>query len=297
MYDHYLHTDLALEAKEALTHTPEHASGIKVWEQHYPTPPLTITHVEILTKNAAQKIGKPRGTYLTLESPALASSDKKERQALSGFLARSLTDMLPIRENPKAPPTILVVGLGNRTVTPDSLGPLVVDQLSISRHLYREYGQSVFQTPIPYLLSAVVPGVMAQTGMETLEIIKGIVAVTKPDLCLVIDALASRSIKRLNRTIQLSDTGIHPGSGVGNHRHGITKETLGIPVLSLGVPTVVDAATIVTDSLAGDSLCSHRLSPALKSMFVAAKDTDETILRLSTLLSDAINLVFSPKPE
>ncbi|MBE5906582.1 MAG: GPR endopeptidase [Lachnospiraceae bacterium] len=294
MNNYPLRTDLALEAQEALTHTPQEDSGITVTKRTDKGAHLQTTHVQILTENAARKIGKPKGNYITLESPALETSNDREHRILSRAIATNLVDMLPLRPNYQTPPTILVVGLGNRNVTPDSLGPLVIDHLAISRHLYREYGQSAFTEPIGFLLSGIVPGVMAQTGMETSEIVKGIITITRPALCIVIDALAARSIKRLNRTIQLSDTGIHPGSGVGNHRHGLTKETLGIPVFSLGIPTVVDAATIVSDVVSEKGGKPLSLPPSLHSMFVTPKSVDETILRLSFTLSEAINLAFGP---
>ena len=152
------------------------------------------------------------------------------------------------------------------------------------------------------MVSAIAPGVMAQTGMETSEVVKGIVEEIKPDFVIAIDALAARNTKRLNRTIQIADTGINPGSGVGNHRMGITQETLGIPVIAIGVPTVVDAATIVRDTIENfaDSVepsekheaINQLIAPHLYGMFVTPKDIDETILRLAGLISDALNILF-----
>ena len=217
--------------------------------------------------------------------------------------------------------SVLVVGLGNREVTPDALGPYVVDQLNITRHIVQEYGKYAIEEENGRSVSAVVPGVMAQTGMETAEIIKGIVQETSPDLIMVIDALAARSTKRLNRTIQISDAGIHPGAGVGNHRSAITKDTMGIPVIAIGVPTVVDAATIVNDTMenfiaaleTSDSLrgvgvvlqgynsaekyelVKELISPHLNGMFVTPKDIDETIRRISYTISEALNILFSGK--
>lgn len=144
---------------------------------------------------------------------------------------------------------VLVIGLGNRQVTPDALGAYVADNLVITRHIIKEYGRYAMGEEQANMVSAIVPGVMGQTGMETLEIVKGVVDETKPDFAIAVDALAARNTKRLNRTIQIADTGIHPGSGVGNHRSGLTMETLGIPVIGIGVPTVVDAATIVNDTM------------------------------------------------
>ena len=288
-----IRTDLAMEARESLTHTPHEDKGIKVSEQFLSPGSIKCTTVEILTENAAVSIGKPRGTYITLESAEMDIDDGEHHSEISDALANTL---LPFIHSTSTPVSLLVVGLGNRNVTPDALGPNVVDQLQVTRHLYKEFGNAAFYKPCKYLISSIIPGVMAQTGMETLEIVKGIVEQTKPDYVIVIDALAARSTKRLNRTIQISDTGIHPGSGVGNHRNGITKETLGVPVISIGIPTVVDAATIVADSLfleQGDEILEEVLVPGLRTMFVTPKDIDSSVRRLSYTLSEGLNQAFS----
>ena len=215
--------------------------------------------------------------------------------------------------------SILVVGLGNREVTPDSLGPCVADHLSVTRHIVKEYGKYAIGVDDAPMISAVVPGVMGQTGMESAEIVRGIVSETNPDVIIAVDALAARNSKRLNRTIQIADTGIHPGSGVGNHRNGMTMETLGVPVIGIGVPTVVDAATIVNDTMenfiralessdslkgVGEVLRSYNagekyefvkelISPHLNGMFVTPKDVDEMVHHISHTLSEAINMLFS----
>ena len=217
--------------------------------------------------------------------------------------------------------SILVVGLGNSAITADSLGPHVVENLHITRHMIREYGLQSLGKEKMHRISGIIPGVMAQTGMETAEIVQGVVKETKPDMILVIDALAARSSKRLNRTIQISDAGIHPGAGVGNHRSVITKETMGIPVIAIGVPTVVDAATIVNDTMENFiaaletsenlkgvgvvlqgynsaekyELVKELIAPHLNGMFVTPKDIDETIRRISYTVSEALNLLFSGK--
>ena len=190
-----------------------------------------------------------------------------------------------------------MVGLGNRNVTPDALGPLVMDNLKITRHLFKEFGLT---EEGKNQVSALVPGVMAQTGMETLEIIRGVVDETRPDMVIVVDALAARSIKRLNRTIQISDAGIHPGSGVGNHRCRLNHETLGVPVIAIGVPTVVDAATIVYDAIGQTELeedqvqdLREQMAPGLNTMFVTPKDIDETVKKVSYTISEALNIAFS----
>ena len=213
---------------------------------------------------------------------------------------------------------MLIVGLGNREVTPDSLGPLVVGNLLITRHVVKEYGRYAMGKEKVNSVSGIVPGVMAQTGMESAEIVKGVIEETSPDLLVVVDALAARSTKRLNRTIQITDTGINPGSGVGNHRNAINSESMGIPVISIGVPTVVDAAVIVNDAMENmlhameeaeslksienvlntfnvaekQELFRELLSPQLNTMFVTPKDIDETMKRLSFTISEALNMVF-----
>ena len=208
-----------------------------------------------LERRTGEDDGKPVGTYLTLEVPDMASADdgyhREISETLAGFLEKYVENEETKNRNADNEKehskekgcSILTVGLGNREVTPDALGPYVVDQLNITRHMVQEYGRYGVEEE-SRIVSAIVPGVMAQTGMETAEIVQGVVKETKPDMILVIDALAARSSKRLNRTIQISDAGIHPGAGVGNHRSVITKETMGIPVIAIGVPTVVDAATI-----------------------------------------------------
>ena len=216
----------------------------------------------------------------------MMEEDEEYHKEISVELARIIRELVPLEQKDMS---LLVVGLGNREVTPDALGPNVVDQLFVTRHMIREYGRAALEGKRANEVSSLVPGVMAQTGMETLEIVRGIVAETKPDQVVVIDALAARSSKRLNRTIQISDAGIQPGSGVGNHRNSLTRETIGIPVLAIGVPTVVDAATIVYDATGDRS----SVPPGLNGMFVTPKNVDEMIRRLSFTISEALNLALS----
>ena len=197
--------------------------------------------------------------------------------------------------------SVLVVGLGNRDVTADALGPFTVDNLYITRHIIKEYGKDAYHNSKIKQISALIPGVMAKTGMETVEIIKGVISETKPDVIIIIDALAARSVKRLNRTVQITDTGIHPGSGVGNYRQALTDENLGVPVIAIGIPMVVDAGTIVCDALekvskeyagAKESLnfIRNNSNLQLNNMYVTTKNIDETTKRLSFTLSEAINM-------
>ena len=244
-------------------------------------------------------MGKPIGTYVTMEAPALVEPDEDYHREISECLARELEEMIPDSEKEQS---VLVVGLGNREVTADALGPQVVDNLFVTRHIIKTYGKAAYNCSRINTISSIEPGVMAKTGMETAEIIKGVIHETKPDVLIVIDALAARSTRRLNRTIQITNTGIQPGSGVGNHRNALTQESLGVPVIAIGVPTVVDAATIVGDALEklmGDDsefdglkyMGQHRLVFAeLNNMYMTGKDIDAVIKRVSFTISEGINI-------
>lgn len=241
-----IRTDLALETKEKFEEERAEVRGVAVKEEYNEEKDIRTTTVTIETENGAKTMGRPQGVYITLEAPNLSVPDEGYHREISKELAKHMRSLLP----PKKNLSILVVGLGNREITPDALGPDVVSNLHITRHIIREYGAEGAGEEAVHSISGLVPGVMAQTGMETLEIVQGVAEETKPDVIVAIDALAARSIKRLNRTIQITDTGISPGSGVGNHRNGLNQETLGKKVIGIGVPTVVDGATIVRDSMA-----------------------------------------------
>lgn len=293
-----IHTDLALEAKERYEEDNVEIRGVCIEEEYNEEKDIRTTLVKIETENGARAMGRPQGSYLTLEAPNLSIPDEGYHREISEELARQVKKLIPEKKEL----TVLVVGLGNRQVTPDALGPDVVDNLKMTRHIILEYGAQVMGEQNMYQVSGLVPGVMAQTGMETLEIVKGVINETRPDVVIVVDALAARSTKRLNRTIQITDTGIIPGSGVGNHRNGLTKETLGVKVIGIGVPTVVDAATIVQDSMEKllqtleekekKEFLEEMIPPALYSMFVTPKDVDETMKRLSYTISEGLNRVF-----
>ena len=315
-----IRTDLALEEKERFESDQVEVQGVVLEEEYDKEREIRVTTVRIETENGAKTMGKPVGTYLTIEAPNLSSPDEGIHREVSEELAKYLIEVMkkiiPESEQDKE---VLVIGLGNRQATPDALGPYVTDNLNVTRHIVKEYGKYAAPEEMNCVVSAIVPGVMAQTGMETAEIIKGVVRETKPDLLIVIDALAARNSRRLNRTIQIADTGINPGSGVGNYRNAITKETTGVPVIAIGVPTVVDAVTIVSDTmenllsaletseslkgvglvLGGYSeaekyeLIKELIAPNLNSMFMTPKDIDETVKRLSYTISEGLNLAFS----
>ena len=313
-----IHTDLALEEKERFESDHVEVQGVILEEEYDKEREIRITKVKIETEKGARAMGKPVGTYITMEAPNMAVPDEEYHREISEELAKYIKELIKIE---KEDYVVLVAGLGNRQVTPDALGPHVVDNLAITRHIVKEYGKYAMGEDAVHMTSAIVPGVMAQTGMETLEIIKGIVKETKPDLVIAVDALAARNSKRLNRTIQIADTGINPGSGVGNHRNGITEETIGVPVIAIGVPTVVDAATIVNDTMENliaaletsetlkgvgvvlqgynatekYELIKQLISPHLNGMFVTPKDIDETIKRIGYTISEGLNILFSER--
>lgn len=293
-----IRTDLAVESTEKFQADQVEIRGVEIRENYDPETDIRTTVVKIVSENGAKAMGRPQGNYITIEAPNLSVPDEDYHREVSGEIAKHLRELLKLNEER----SILVVGLGNQGITSDSLGPHVVNNLKVNRHVIREYGLKGENGQIMHRLSAIVPGVMAQTGMETSEIISGIVAETKPEIVIAIDALAARSTKRLNRTIQITDTGIHPGSGVGNHRNGLTEETLGVQVIGIGVPTVVDAATIVHDSMAHllevldekeqKEFLDEMVSPQLYGMFVTPKDVDETIKYLSFTISEGIHMAF-----
>lgn len=309
-----IRTDLALEQKERFDSDHIEIQGVILKEEYDDEKEIKVSTVKIETEKGAKTMGKPVGTYVTMEAPKMASIDEEYHLEISCELKKHLLQFLKQLDCKN----VLVVGLGNRNVTPDALGPLVIDQLHITRHIVKEFGKYALDSNTTYIVSAIVPGVMGQTGMETVEIIRGVVKETSPEAIIVIDALAARSSKRLNCTIQIADTGIHPGSGVGNHRNGINEETVGVPVIAIGVPTVVDAATIVNDAmenliLALESskalrgvgvvmqgynaaekyeLVKELISPHLNGLFVTPKDIDDTMQRISSTIADALNSLF-----
>lgn len=310
-------TDLAVEETEQHQNENETPfSGVSIDEYTAERIPLHITRVVIQNEVGARTLGKPVGTYITLDAIQMNHNDGDYHREISRALSEQLTKLMQPFLTDRCTPSILAVGLGNADVTPDALGPKVLNNLMITRHLQSgEFKLPSFPADAASVCG-IIPGVMAQTGMETAEIVKALTKQIKPDLIVVIDALAARSITRLGTTIQLSDTGIHPGSGVGNHRHSLTKESLGVPVIAIGVPTVVGAAAIVTDTLdtlievlRGETdtqgfasalndmssdekyaLVRELLEPRFGPMFVTPKDIDETVKRLSFTISEGINM-------
>ncbi len=286
-----MRTDLAMENQEKFERDHVEISGVEI-EKKKRKAEIQTTIVKITSDHGAKMMGKPKGTYVTIEAPLLLTADEAESQKAAEEFTRCLCGLLPETYG-----SVLVVGLGNRSITADALGPETVEQLIVTRHLVRAYGKEGCE------VSALTPGVMAQTGMEAVEILRGTAEQTKPDVILAVDALAACSIHRLNCTIQITDTGIWPGSGVGNHRNALNKETIGVPVIGIGAPTVVGAGTIVHDAVAGvlesleesemDEFLGEVISPALESLYVTTKEIDEMVHRLAGVLAAGLNQAFS----
>jgi len=298
---HRIRTDLALEVRESFQDDDVEIRGVELKEEYDKKNNIRISILTIKDEKGARAMGKPIGTYITIEAPDISKEDEDYHRKVSDEIAKYLKKLAGDLKKEE----ILIVGLGNREVTPDALGPMVVDNLFITRHLIKEYGKEFKEKNNLGCISAISPGVMAQTGMETVEIIKGIVRETKPKLIIVIDALASRSVHRLNTTIQLTDTGINPGSGVGNNRKAINEESVGTKVIALGVPTVVDAFTIVADTMTKymqemgfseediGKFISEIREKQIENMFVTPKNIDDSIKRISYTVSEALNSCFA----
>lgn len=308
----HFRTDLAIENAEMFQESEE-LQGIRIQEETGRISGIRVTKVTVENEVGAEQLGKSIGEYITLEVPELDQTDVSYHREITMEIVQQLKALVPNLKDKK----ILVAGIGNRQMAPDALGPLVADHLFVTRHLIQTYGAESEITRGMGCVSALAPGVMAQTGIETREILLGAVKETHPELLIVIDALAARSVRRLNKTIQITNTGIAPGAGVGNRRYGIDEDSMGIPVIAIGIPTVIDAATIVND-VVGNLLSimdetRNRLSeriwegvaafdeqeryqlvrelmePEMMNMFVTPKNIDEIITQMSYTLSEALN--------
>lgn len=277
-----------------------------------------ISRVRIKTPEAAERMGKKMGNYITLEAPGLKEKDSVLQEKVSQLLAQELAEVMQLDKEAKK--TVLVVGLGNWNVTPDALGPRVIGDLLVTRHIISL--EPTVLGPGFRPVAAISPGVLGLTGIETGEIIQSLVERIKPDMLVVVDALAARKMDRLYTTLQIADTGINPGSGIGNKRLAINKETIGVPVLALGVPTVVDAITIAADAMdklaeamsreaaKGSSiyqvlqelswdekkaLLAEVLTPYNGNLIVTPKEVDTLVADIARLMAGAINAALHPK--
>ncbi len=310
-----IRTDLAVEARELFAHSNASSETDGIETQEEKTKTYLFTKVRITQEDAAKKLGKPLGSYLTIESPLLRQNDTECRNDVIKLLSQELRTLANLKEHA----CVLVVGLGNWNITPDALGPKVVKRLLVTRHLQDTLPEELSASVRP--VAAISPGVMGLTGIESGEIIQGVVEKMHPDLVIAIDALAARRFHRINAAIQMSDTGICPGAGVGNRRMTLNHDSLGVPVIAIGVPTVVGAATLVHDtmdrlleelqrhtdqsspfyemlrSMNPDEkydLIEELLTPDGENMFVTPKEVDAVIDHLADIIANAINTALHP---
>lgn len=307
-------TDLAVEAREIYKNIyKKEADGVIVEENQRDD--IKITTVDVKTEDGAIKIGKPMGKYITIDIPEFTHYDGEVMDEVASVLSDSLKDIIKVNVDK----SVLVIGLGNWNVTPDALGPKVVEKIMITRHLHEIMPDSIDDSVRP--VCALAPGVLGITGIETGEVIKSLVERVKPSMVICIDALASRRLERVNRTIQIGTTGISPGAGVGNKRMEINEKNLGVPVIAIGVPTVVDAATIVNDAmdLVLDEMISQSssggqfytmlksidknekgymikslLNPYVGDLMVTPKEVDVVIDSVSKIISNGLNMALQP---
>lgn len=271
-------TDLALERCENLDKKSLEGVHIEVIEK----PDAKITRIDVLNEKGEKTVGKPKGRYVTVEVTPFA----RHAQFIDGSLgavAEEIRRILPEKGS------VLVAGLGNMSITPDALGPKCASMIFATRHITGELLRSTGLSGLRCVTS-VATGVTGETGAEAGEIIKGVVQTLSPDVVITVDALAARNVNRLGTTIQMCDTGIVPGSGVGNSRQEISKKTVGVPVVSIGVPTVVDAATLIMDCMGEEK----RVSEKAETMMVTPREVDLMIERAAKLTSLAINCALQP---
>ncbi|MDK2822186.1 MAG: spore protease [Clostridia bacterium] len=306
-----INLDLALEAHEAIRgQRGGEIPGVKLQEETFDT--AQVKTVTVLDQRGASIIGKPPGKYITLESNVLRINNKAYHKQLSETLAQKLKEILPFHSENNS---VLIVGLGNWNATPDALGPKVVEKTMATRHLYGKVPEELTNGLRP--VSTIAPGVLGITGIETAEIIRGIVEKTNPNLIIAIDALAAGDVSRIGATIQLANTGINPGSGVGNKRSGINQETMGIPVIAIGVPTVVHASIIAHDIIESfveqmkarpplteltkelhppmlKMIIDQVLQPYSNSLMVTPKEVDDLIENTSKVIAMALAEALHP---
>lgn len=317
--NYYPVTDLAIEISDALKLDQVEGfeiPGVEISEKEIQDENIKVTRVRVLNEEGEKQMGKPKGDYITIECPLIKQNVPSVHEKVIDYLSQAIASLLPEVEG--RPLNVLVIGLGNRFATPDTLGPKVVNQVFVTRHVALK-APELMDEDVAYL-SSFAPSVMGLTGIETAEIIEGVVDNVKPDCVIAIDALAARHVSRINSTIQISDTGISPGAGVGNKRKELNEKTIGCKVIAIGVPTVVDTATLVSDTLGQvinlmvkesehspvfDILSSaseqdhyelvkESLGEEVKDLFVTPKEIDEIMEYLSSIISNSINIAVHP---
>lgn len=281
-----IRTDLAMES--AVLDQQSLPSGVKLWrEEKYGVP---VTVVELKSQSAAEAIGKPKGTYVTVELGQVLRREKDSFADAVNAISDYLRQMLSLSESLP----VLVAGLGNREVTPDAIGPLTADHVLVTRHMLKKMPKE-FGGFRP--VSALVPGVLGTTGLESAETVRALTERTEAAAVIAVDAIAARDTQKLCSTVQLSSAGITPGSGIGNSRLALDRESLGVPVISLGVPTVTDAATMAADLFerSGQAVDEEQLRAASTGMIVTTSDIDRRVREISRVLAFAINSALQPQ--
>lgn len=297
-------TDLALEVKESFDGDGGEIEGVSLEKETIVLDEnneyeINVSTVVIMNEKGRQAMNKPEGSYITIEVGDILSVKDEQYNKMCDEVRKQIETLTGNLTGKK----LLVAGLGNRFITADSLGPKVIDMLEVTRHYAREFGSDFLSRYEMVEACAIAPGVMAQTGMESEEIIKSISEKICPDVIIVIDALAARSVKRVTSTIQITDTGINPGQGVGNHRIGLNKESIGTKVIGIGVPTVIEAEVIVQDRIEEfmysrgllqreiNELINDMSESAIRNMYVTTKNIDESVERMGELIADSINSI------
>lgn len=271
-----IRTDLAMEAHElSRKEDKQKIDGVEAISENIGG--LNVTRVSIFNENGAKALAKAQGRYVTIEAPQIRYSPEEYQKAVE-VIAKELSQMADITEDKLT----LVAGLGNREITPDALGCEVVSGLFVTHHM-KQHMDEIFKKPLSGVC-AIAPGVLGTTGIETVDIIKGITETINPDLVIAVDALAAADIRRVCTTIQIADTGIQPGAGVGNNRKGLNKETLGVKVIAVGVPTVIDAA----------SISNAQIPKELSPLMVTTKDIDLVIEKMAKAVANGINKALQP---
>jgi spore protease len=312
-------TDLAIEISNTLRLNRDEdyqIPGVDVDKDYIEDYDITITRVGVKDEEGEKSMGKPKGDYITIECSHIKENDPDAHKEVINLLAQSIATLLPNKERDSL--EVLVIGLGNRFATPDTLGPKVANKVLVTRHLHMKMPEAIDESVCH--LSSLAPGVMGLTGIETAEIISGVAEKVHPDCIIAIDALAARSASRINSTIQITNTGISPGAGVGNKRKQLNEESVGCPVIAIGVPTVVDTATLVSDALnqlienmlkqvehssfydmlkdlseqEKYELIRETLFPQIGDLFVTPKEIDEVIEYLTNIIANGINIAVHP---
>ncbi len=309
----HFNSDLAVEMQEAYRQQDEKTPGVRL--DNYKHENINISHVEVVNEIGEEKMGKPIGNYITIDIPSYAHYDAETVDSLSRVVSTKLSELIDLQDKDDA----LVVGLGNWNVTPDALGPKVISKLMITRHLMQLVPDNIDGQVRP--VCGISPGVLGLTGIETSEIIKGVVEKIHPKLVICVDALAARKLSRVHRTIQICDTGISPGGGIGNKRMEINEKNIGVKVIAVGVPTVVNATVIANDAIEmifeemiekyGDdddfrkmisfidednkwNVIQNILNPFYNDLAVTPKDVDLVVDSLAKILANSVNIALQP---